>query len=71
MIQASRTLSAAPLRPAFAHRHRARYLVPPVAVAPAPAIAEARHWLGLAWEDLIFFAACYAAGLAFFFIMLS
>jgi hypothetical protein len=70
MIQASRTLSAAPLRPAFAHRHRARYLVPLEAVPFVPALAEGSRW-GLVREDLIFFAACYAAGLAFFFIMLS
>jgi hypothetical protein len=70
MIQASRTLSAAPLRPAFAHRHRPRYLVPPEAAPSVPAIIDESRW-GLAREDLIFFAACYAAGLAFFFIMLS
>ena len=72
MIQASRTLSAAPLRPAFAHRPRARYFVPPEAPAPVPAIVGGvSRWWGFTREDLIFFAACYAAGLAFFLVMLT
>ncbi|WP_019831939.1 hypothetical protein [Sphingomonas sp. PR090111-T3T-6A] len=70
MIQASRTLSATPLRPAFAHRPRARYFVPPEVVPSIPAIAKGVRWT-LAREDMVFFAACYAAGLAFFLIMLS
>lgn len=70
MIEASRTLSATPLRPAFAYRPRARFLVPPEAFPSAPAIAETSRW-GLAREDMAFFAACYAAGLVFFLIMLS
>ena len=70
MIQASRTLSAGPLRPAFAHRHRARFLVPPEAAPSVPAVAVPARW-GLSRDDLIFFGACYAAGVFFFLVMLT
>jgi hypothetical protein len=75
MINASRTLSPASLGPAIIRRRPPRplLLAPPSAFAkPLPAIAPADEPAWSDWrDDLRFFLGCYAAGLAFFLIMLS
>jgi hypothetical protein len=78
MIQAStiatpRTLSAAPrLSATLVRRRRPLMLTPPAAYLPVAASIEAPQPRWSSWrEDLRFFAGCYAAGLAFFLIMLS
>lgn len=73
MITASRILSPAPLSPAIIRRRtphaRPLLLAPPsayLATLPAAAV-DTSDWR----DDLRFFVGCYAAGLAFFLIMLS
>ncbi len=72
MIQASRTLSPASLSPALIRRpvprRRQLLLAPPSAYAAGlPVLTPVAGWR----DDLRFFFGCYAAGLAFFLIMLS
>ncbi|WBO23445.1 hypothetical protein [Sphingomonas abietis] len=80
MSQASRalsrrTLSAPSLSATLVRRRRPLRLAPPAAYATMPALPaipvdDAPRWTN--WrEDVRFFLACYAAGFAFFLIMLS
>jgi len=73
MINASRTLSSAALGPAIIRRRPRRpllLLAPPSAFAEPLPVADVAAWTD--WRgDLRFFLGCYAAGLAFFLIMLS
>jgi hypothetical protein len=73
MIQASPTLSLPSLSASLVRRRRPLMLAPPVVAIPLPTedLSQGKgRWPG--WrEDLRFFASCYAAGLAFFLIMLS
>ena len=73
MFEASRTLIAPSLSAALIRRRKPLLLAPPAyhVTMPVEAIEEAEpRWSG--WrEDLRWFAGCYAAGLIFFFIMLS
>jgi hypothetical protein len=72
MIQASRSLPASPLRPAPARRRPVKSFGTRVYAAPV-VLSEgipASRW-PISREDLIFFLGCYAAGLAFFLIMLT
>jgi hypothetical protein len=74
MIQASRTLSAAPSLSAtlVRRRHRPLMLAPPAAYLPSDIAPTKRNSRWSGWrDDLRFFVGCYAAGLAFFLIMLS
>jgi hypothetical protein len=73
MIEASRTLALPSLTPALVRRHRPLMLAPPAnaITLPADTAGEPKP----AWsdwkQDVRFFLGCYAAGLVFFFIMLS
>jgi hypothetical protein len=73
MFQASRTLTAPSLSAALIRRRKPLLLAPPAyhGALPVDVIEDATpNWT--TWrEDLRFFAGCYAAGLVFFFIMLS
>lgn len=73
MFQASRTLPEPSLSAALIRRRKPLLLAPPACRVAMPIeVAEetAPRWPG--WrEDLRFFAGCYAAGLIFFFVMLS
>jgi hypothetical protein len=73
MFQASRTLIAPSLSAGLIRRRKPLLLAPPAyhVAMPVEAVEEAApRWPS--WrEDLRFFAGCYAAGLVFFFIMLS
>ncbi len=75
MITASRTLSPASLHPAIIrrrNRQRPLLLAPPSAYATTPPIVQESEPAWADWRsDLRFFLGCYAAGLAFFLIMLS
>jgi hypothetical protein len=79
MIQASRTLSARPLRqptlsPALVRRRKPLMLAPPSAYLRMPVhIAEPEETASWpTWrEDMRFFLGCYVAGVVFFLIMLS
>ncbi|MDH7641010.1 hypothetical protein [Sphingomonas oryzagri] len=73
MFEATRTLSAQSLSAALIRRRKPLMLAPPAYAVEMPIElveeTEAR-WPG--WkQDLRFFLGCYAAGLVFFFIMLS
>lgn len=71
MIEASRTLSASSLDATLVRRRRPLRLAPQTSVLPI-VLAGDRAPLWSGWrDDLRFFAACYAGGLAFFLIMLS
>ncbi len=72
MIQASRPLPAAPSRPAPVRRRPVgtfgvRAYAVPIAL---PEEVPASRW-PVGRDDLTFFLSCYAAGLAFFLIMLT
>ena len=73
MFQASRTLTEPSLSAALIRRRKPLLLAPPAyhVAMPVETVEEiAPRWSS--WrEDLRFFAGCYAAGLIFFFIMLS
>jgi hypothetical protein len=78
MIEASRTLALPSLSATLVRRRKPLLLAPPARAIAARSIAmsvelgseAAPRWT--TWrEDLRFFAGCYAAGLVFFFIMLS
>jgi len=74
MITASRTLSPASLRPAIIRRRPPRplLLAPPSAYIATPPLVPANDATWADWRgDLRFFLGCYAAGVAFFLIMLS
>jgi hypothetical protein len=74
MFQASRTLTAPALSAALIRRRKPLLLAPPAGYTVTMPI-DAAEEAGPVWprwrEDLRFFAGCYAAGLVFFFIMLS
>lgn len=73
MFQASRTLTEPTLSAALIRRRKPLLLAPPAyrITMPISLVEEsAPRWP--TWrEDARFFAGCYAAGLIFFFIMLS
>ena len=83
MIEASRTLAFPALSATLVRRRKPLLLAPPAHAIAAHSIAAhsiamsvelvseaAPRWT--TWrEDLRFFTGCYAAGLVFFFIMLS
>jgi hypothetical protein len=74
MINASRTLSPASLGPAIIRRRPPRplLLAPPSVYRALPPAVAANVPTWADWrDDLRFFLGCYAAGLAFFLIMLS
>lgn len=75
MINASRTLSPASLSPTIIRRRPRRpllLLAPPSAYRAMPPVVQAEATAWADWrDDLRFFLGCYAAGLAFFLIMLS
>ena len=73
MFEATRTLDPPSLSAALIRRRKPLLLAPPAYTVELPVEraeeAEGR-WPG--WkQDLRFFLGCYAAGLVFFFIMLS
>jgi hypothetical protein len=73
MIEASRTLALPSLSATLVRRRKPLLLAPParsIAISAELVSEAAPRWT--TWrEDLRFFTGCYAAGLVFFFIMLS
>ena len=73
MIEASNTLTLPSLSAALVRRRKPLLVAPPAyrVTMPVETVDEAEPRWSSWREDLRFFAGCYAAGLIFFFIMLS
>lgn len=73
MIEASNTLTLPSLSAALVRRRKPLLLAPPAyrITMPVEALDEVEPRWSSWREDLRWFAGCYAAGLIFFFIMLS
>jgi hypothetical protein len=74
MIEASRTLALPSLSATLVRRRKPLLLAPPAQYVAMPVEATIED-AGPRWsswrQDVRFFLGCYAAGLVFFFIMLS